>query len=60
MKVKFGSTGSGDWLEINEESKAHNACLIYNESISNQKFVIQADEIENLIKALNAAKDVLK
>lgn len=59
LKIKFGNTGSGDWLEVNEDSKANDACLIYNESISDYKFVIYADEIDTLIAALNAAKEVL-
>jgi hypothetical protein len=59
MKIKFGNTGSGDWLEVSEDSKANNACLIYNESISKQKFVVQADEIDALIAALNVARKVL-
>ncbi len=59
MKIKFGNTGSGDWLEVNEDSKANDALLIYNESISDGKFVVYKDEIENLIAAINAAKKVL-
>lgn len=59
MKIKFGNTGSGDWLEVNEDSKANDACLIYNESISDSKFVVYANEIDTLIAALNVAKKVL-
>lgn len=59
MKIKFGNTGSGDWLEVNDDSKANNACLIYNASISKQKFVVQADEIDTLISALIAARKLL-
>lgn len=59
MKIKFGNAGSGDWLEVNEDSKDNDACLIYNQSVSDAKFVVFADEIDTLIAALNAAKKVL-
>lgn len=59
MKIKFGNTGSGDWIEVNEESKANECLLIYNDSISKQKFVVEASEIDILISALRAAKCVL-
>ncbi len=59
MKIKYGNTGSGDWVEVNEDSKANDACLVYNESIGNGKFVVYKDEIDNLIAALSAAKKAL-
>lgn len=59
MKIKFGNTGSGDWIEANEDSKTNQALLIYNESINSAKFVVYKDEIDTLIAALNAAKKSL-
>lgn len=60
MRIKFGNTGSGDWLKVNEQTKCNDCCTIYNKSISDSEFVIYKEDIEKLISALSTAKKVLE